>query len=982
MIGGGGTNTFTAYGGINTFFGGSGTNSLSASGGTGTLLGGSGANIYNFTGDGTYTAIGSTGTNTFNASSGTITITGGAGNNSYNFTGAGDYSVTGGAGANALNVVCAISGDSIWLYQYGSTIDVDGTISGQNFYISATNMSSVEAQGSQYGNNELDAYYMTTMGVYLEGYGTGNSLYGGQGPDTLIGGSGSDYLGANNNTDLLYVSGNNSEYIGTGSNTLIYTAPPNVTVTLDGYGLLVSGAYIPFSYVSGIGTVEVEDGSGSDKAYYSGYDALTTIANPYYVGNGQGTQTYTFGYAPYAYNLQFAPDPTGTDFGTGTTRIMLRLNGTGISPPIPPPSAGGGTVTVSFYSNAQNLLWFGGPNHSSWAFQGNPWHPFLNPSTSYPGGYDTYGYWGSWDVTLTVEPGINVSNLTATATSASGAVVTFPQSFTTGGADPSGLSYYEIQNGTQVPVTSGVTSFPIGTTVVYATASDSGSIEQAPFNVTVLPLNVSQDATQIAVTVPPSGSVYGQPATLTATVVNSSPGASPLTGKVTFMDGTTRLGTGTLSTADGVTTATFTTTALATGSHSITAVYDDSYGLTKTSVAVPFNVAQDETTTMVTASPTAAVYGQAVKFTATVAVTSPGAGNPTGKVTFMDGTTTLGTGTLSTVNGIPTATFTTGALAFGSNSITAVYSGDKNDITSTSSAIAFNITQDTTKTTVTASPTATAYGQSVTFTATVAVTGLGAGKPTGKVTFMDGPTTLGTGMLSTSAGVTTATFKTAALAVGSHSITAVYSGDTDDITSTSAVLTFNVAKNVTTAVITAVPTATVYGESVKFKTTVAISGAGSGPPTGTVTFMDGTTTLGTGTLSTSAGVTTATFTTAALAVGSHSITAVYSGDTDDISSTSAVLTFNVAEDTTTTTFTASPAAPALDQPVTLTATVGITSPGPACPPAPSVSTMARPCWVPVWSAPPRASRQPLSRSLTCQSGPIQSRLNTAATPMI
>ena len=262
MIGGGGTNTFTAYGGINTLFGGSGTNSLSVSGGTGTLLGGSGANTYSFTGAGTYTAIGSTGTNTFDASSGTITITGGAGNNAYNLTGPGIYTIAGGAGANALNVVCAISGDSIWLSQYGSTIDVDGTISGQDCFISATNMSSVQAQGSQYGNNELDAYYMTTMGVYLEGYGTGNSLYGGQGPDTLIGGSGNDYLYANNNTDLLYVSGNNSHYYGRGNNRLIYAAPPNVNVTLEGYGLLVysgtawkSGTYIAFAAVSGIGTV-------------------------------------------------------------------------------------------------------------------------------------------------------------------------------------------------------------------------------------------------------------------------------------------------------------------------------------------------------------------------------------------------------------------------------------------------------------------------------------------------------------------------------------------------------------------------------------------------------------------------------------------------------------------------------------------------------------------------------------------------------
>ena len=67
-----------------------------------------------------------------------------------------------------------------------------------------------------------------------------------------------------------------------------------------------------------------------------------------------------------------------------------------------------------------------------------------------------------------------------------------------------------------------------------------------------------------------------------------------------------------------------------------------------------------------------------------MAVSSPGAGTPTGTVTFMDGTTTLGTGTLSTTNGVTTATFSTTTLAVGSHSITAVYSGDTNDLSSTS----------------------------------------------------------------------------------------------------------------------------------------------------------------------------------------------------------------------------------------------------------------------------------------------------------
>src|SRR5205807_1251816 len=71
------------------------------------------------------------------------------------------------------------------------------------------------------------------------------------------------------------------------------------------------------------------------------------------------------------------------------------------------------------------------------------------------------------------------------------------------------------------------------------------------------------------------------------------------------------------------------------------------------------------------------------------------------------------------------------------------------------------------------------FSQSVTFTATVAGTG---GTPTGSVSFMDGTATLGT--LTLSAGK--ATFATAGLAVGPHTITALYSGDTGFNGSTSA----------------------------------------------------------------------------------------------------------------------------------------------------------------------------------------------------
>jgi sugar lactone lactonase YvrE len=106
------------------------------------------------------------------------------------------------------------------------------------------------------------------------------------------------------------------------------------------------------------------------------------------------------------------------------------------------------------------------------------------------------------------------------------------------------------------------------------------------------------------------------------------------------------------------------------------------------------------TTTLTSSSPNnTSVFGQPVTFTATVAVVSPGTGTPTGTVTFLDGSTTLGTGTLSggvatlTLPSPPPPFFTPGGplllgpLSVGTHSITAVYSGDANDLPSTSTLL-------------------------------------------------------------------------------------------------------------------------------------------------------------------------------------------------------------------------------------------------------------------------------------------------------
>ncbi len=271
----------------------------------------------------------------------------------------------------------------------------------------------------------------------------------------------------------------------------------------------------------------------------------------------------------------------------------------------------------------------------------------------------------------------------------------------------------------------------------------------------------------VTVTSSSNPSVYGQSVTLSATVV-------PLTstGVVTFYVGTTSLGTGTL--VNG--TATLAATALAVGTESITASYGgDANDPPATSAVFNQVVNQDATMTTVTARPSPQYAGQPVTLFATVSASAPGAGTPTGSVTFFDGTTALGTATLSS-NG--TTTFTTPGLPIGSNAITAQYVGDGNFTGSTSPVVTEFVGQASTTTVVSSSFDPSIYGQSVILSATVTPS-----TATGTVTFFDGTTRLGSGTLVNG----TATLATNALLVGLDAITAFYAGDANDLAGTSPV---------------------------------------------------------------------------------------------------------------------------------------------------------------------------------------------------
>jgi hypothetical protein len=214
--------------------------------------------------------------------------------------------------------------------------------------------------------------------------------------------------------------------------------------------------------------------------------------------------------------------------------------------------------------------------------------------------------------------------------------------------------------------------------------------------------------------------------------------------------------------------ATFSTSTLLDGSHPISAVYSgDSNYLGSTGLLnTPLTVGKATPTAVVASSSLTSNYGSAVRFTATVSGPDT---TPTGIVTFYDGATSLGTGTL---DGTGVATLTTSALVVGTHSITVQYGGDSNFSPVTSAAITQTVVSVSATINVTSTANPSTYGNSVTFNITVAGTGA---VPTGTVTITDGGTTLGTETLNN--GTASLTLDT--LTAGSHNLSFTYSGDSN-----------------------------------------------------------------------------------------------------------------------------------------------------------------------------------------------------------
>ncbi len=282
---------------------------------------------------------------------------------------------------------------------------------------------------------------------------------------------------------------------------------------------------------------------------------------------------------------------------------------------------------------------------------------------------------------------------------------------------------------------------------------------------------------------------------------------------------------------------------------------------------------------------------------------------PTGAVTFFDGATALGTATVDP-NGV--ASFTTSFLFVGTHTLTATYPGDFNFEDSTSNVVTEVITGPPTTTVLTSvKPNPALPFQPVTVAATVSSAYT---VPAGTMTFFAGSTALATVPVAANGG---ASAVVSTLGAGTYAMTARYNGSTEYGPSTSNAVSLVVLPAPSATSVTAAPNLVYQGQTVTF----VASAAGTSPgvtATGTMSFFDGGTLLGTASLSGGH----ATFVTNTLAVGSHTVTAAYSGDANLASSTSSTVIEVVLASSFTVTLTPTNLSFAAGQPQQVTVTLG------------------------------------------------------------
>ena len=319
------------------------------------------------------------------------------------------------------------------------------------------------------------------------------------------------------------------------------------------------------------------------------------------------------------------------------------------------------------------------------------------------------------------------------------------------------------------------------------------------------------------------------------------------------------------------------------------------------------------TTTTVKSSLNPSIYGESVTFTATItsssgqvkkSIAKNGARNKSAKPAVVGGTVTwsedTGCGSTPVTSGYPgTATCTTTSLPIGTDAITATYAGDGGHIGSTGTLNGGQIVNAVANVGVTSTLNPSAYGQAVSFSATV--TG---SNPTGTVQFTIDGSAFGSPVALVSGTAVSGSIST--LSVGNHSVAATYSGDANNGGSTGLLSGGQIVSDASTSLSLASSENPSHGgQAVTFTLTITAAnglvrhrnGVRPQDVTGTVAWTaNGVAIPDCGAVPVSytpgTGTGTATCLTTTLPLGGNVISATYSGDANHTGG-SATLTQNV-----------------------------------------------------------------------------------------
>lgn len=349
-----------------------------------------------------------------------------------------------------------------------------------------------------------------------------------------------------------------------------------------------------------------------------------------------------------------ATGPVPTPMVSGTFKPTNADDGSADTFPAPAPAPTSATALSTFAGaggNGQWSLWVVDDASGDSGTIANGWCltvTSLTPTTTV--------------LTAAPNPSAYGATVTLTATvQAGGQPVTSGSVQFSDGATPLGGPVTVGSDGTATLTTSALGVGVHGLTAAYGgtdtLGASTGSVDQV----------VTKAATATALASDVNPSTVGAPVTFTATV--TSGGVPVTTGTVQFSDGATALGAPVAVAADG--TATYSTSALASGSHAIAAAYQGTATLAASTGTLTQDVDLQTTATTLTAAPDPSDAGEAVTFTATV--TSGGAPVTSGTVQLSDGAAALGSPVPVAADG--TATFTTSALAPGEHTVKAAYSG-------------------------------------------------------------------------------------------------------------------------------------------------------------------------------------------------------------------------------------------------------------------------------------------------------------------